>query len=112
MTGNEAFVDAIELGTSGSGAVVARFDIWRTTLDAILAPTAKQPRCFSRELKAQLYAANPTCKLCGQHIAELDDASVDHIEHYWLGGQTIPDNARLTHRYCNWSRAKFDPVNP
>jgi hypothetical protein len=32
---------------------------------------------------------------------KVDDTEVDHIEHYWRGGKTIPENARLTHRYCN-----------
>jgi hypothetical protein len=27
-----------------------------------------------------------------------------------MGGKTIPENARLTHRYCNWSRAKSNRV--
>jgi hypothetical protein len=57
-------------------------------------------------LKDQLYQADPTCKLCGQRIADVDDAAVDHVEMYWLGGKTIPENARLTHRYCNWARPK------
>ena len=66
----------------------------------------KQPRCFSRQLKVDLYSRNSTCALCDQHIADIDDAAVDHIEMYWLGGKTIPANARLAHRYCNWARPK------
>jgi len=27
-----------------------------------------------------------------------------------MGGKTIPENARLTHRYCNWSRSKSNRV--
>ena len=34
------------------------------------------------------------------------DSAVDHIEQYWMGGKTIPENARLTHRFCNWSRPR------
>ncbi|HET6494136.1 MAG TPA: HNH endonuclease [Thermoleophilia bacterium] len=44
--------------------------------------------------------------MCGQQISDVDDAAVDHIEQYWRGGQTIPDNARLAHRHCNWSRSR------
>jgi HNH endonuclease len=44
----------------------------------------------------------------GQSIAEIDDSAVDHIKQYWKGGQTIPENARLTHRYCNWARARSE----
>ncbi len=104
MTEDQEFIDSIELSTSSVKAVTTRFDKWRSMLDRILG--AKQPRCFSRQLKESLYSANPTCALCGQHIADVDDAAVDHIRMYWLGGETIPENARLTHRYCNWARPK------
>ena len=39
-----------------------------------------------------------------QSIHNIDDSEVDHIEHYWKGGKTVPENARLTHRYCNRQR--------
>jgi Protein of unknown function DUF262 len=108
MTEDKEFIDAIELSTSSVQAVRKRFDKWRLTLDAILATSSKQPRCFSRILKEELYQSNSTCKLCHQHIANIDDAAVDHIIMYWLGGETIPPNARLTHRYCNWARPKTE----
>lgn len=106
MTENQDFIDAIELSTSSVKMVTQRFDIWRKTLDEILAQSEKQPRCFTRELKKALYESNPTCLICGHHIADIDDSAVDHIEQYWLGGKTIPENARLAHRYCNWARPK------
>jgi len=106
MTSDEDFVDSIELSTSSRQAVRARFDKWRTVVDAIVDKSKKQPRCFSRQLKQELYDKDSTCALCNQHIADIDDAAVDHIEMYWLGGKTIPENARLTHRYCNWARPK------
>lgn len=106
MTEDEEFVGAIELSTSSIKAVQARFDKWRMALELVLVKSTKQPRCFSRALKEELYEANATCGLCGQHIIDLDDAAVDHVEMYWLGGKTIPENARLAHRYCNWARPK------
>ncbi|MDP2858918.1 MAG: hypothetical protein Q8P50_13205 [Bacillota bacterium] len=30
------------------------------------------------------------------------------MEQYWVGGRTIPENARLTHRYCNGARPRTD----
>lgn len=108
MTEDPKFIEAIELSTSSVGAVQSRFDRWRKALDTVLEPTSSQPRCFSRALKQELYDQDATCSLCGQHIVGIDDAAVDHIEMYWLGGQTIPENARLTHRYCNWARPKVD----
>lgn len=106
MTQDQDLIDSIELSTSSVKAVTTRFDKWRMTLDGILVSNPTQPRCFSRALKEDLYRANSTCALCSQYIVDLDDAAVDHIKMYWLGGETIPENARLTHRYCNWARSK------
>lgn len=106
MTENQDFIDAIELSTSSSRMVRKRFDLWRNALDQILAQSPQQPRLFTRDFKLQLYNANPVCGICNNRIAEPDDAAVDHIEMYWLGGRTDPSNARLAHRYCNWSRSK------
>lgn len=106
MTDNQEFIESIELSTSSIQAITKRFDLWRTTLSAITSTTTKQPRCFSRDLKQELFNANPTCAICGQHIDHVDDAAVDHVEQYWKGGMTIPENARLAHRYCNWARPR------
>lgn len=106
MTTDNDFIDAIEIGTSEERKVVRRFDKWRNVLNSILGEHKKQPRCFSYNLKEKLFAENPTCTLCNNQILEIDDAAVDHIEQYWLGGKTIPENARLTHRFCNASRPR------
>jgi uncharacterized protein DUF262/HNH endonuclease len=108
MTENEEFIDAIELSTSSVQSVTKRFDIWRSALQDILGIGRKEPRCFSMQLKEVLFKANPTCAICGQKIASIDDSAVDHIKQYWTGGQTIPENARLAHRFCNWSRPRTD----
>ncbi|WP_184544131.1 GmrSD restriction endonuclease domain-containing protein [Mucilaginibacter sp. FT3.2] len=106
MTTDDEFIDAIEIGTSEERKVVRRFDKWRNTLNNIIGERTTQPRCFSFSLKEQLYSTNSTCQICGNNIANIDDAAVDHIEQYWLGGKTIPENARLTHRYCNAARPR------
>lgn len=106
MTSDQEFIDSIELSTSSTQAVTKRFDRWRMTLKDIIGIREKEPRCFSRSLKEDLYANDPTCSICGQRIQNIDDSAVDHIEQYWLGGKTIPDNARLTHRYCNFARPR------
>lgn len=108
MTTDEEFIDAIVLSTSSVQAVKKRFDKWRLRLDAILEADKKQERCFSLELKQKLFDSNPTCAICGQQIATIDDAAVDHIEQYWLGGKTDPRNARLAHRYCNCARKRHE----
>jgi hypothetical protein len=113
MTEDQDFVDAIELGTSGLKAVTKRFDKWRMTLQTIIGIAQKEPRCFSKRLKEQLFNLDPTCSICGQRIQDIDDSAVDHINQYWLGGKTIPENARLTHRYCNFARSRHDvPERP
>lgn len=108
MTEDQEFIDSIELGTSGLKAVTKRFDKWRLALQSIIGIGQKEPRCFSFRIKEELFNTNPTCAICAQRIQDIDDSAVDHIEQYWLGGKTIPQNARLTHRYCNTSRSKHD----
>ncbi len=106
MSQDQEFVDAIELSTSAVKMVTIRFDKWRHTLDEIVGSPRTEPRCFSRKIKDGLYQQERTCALCGQRIVDVDDAAIDHIHQYWLGGKTIPENARLTHRFCNWSRPR------
>jgi hypothetical protein len=108
MAEDEKFIKSIELSTSAVQAVISRFDIWRLALQGIVGISRKEPRCFSMQIKEDLFKKNSTCALCGQKIGEIDDAAVDHIEQYWTGGRTIPENARLTHRYCNWARPRTD----
>ncbi len=106
MTENQELVDAIELSTSSLQAVTKRFDLWRLQLQQILGIGRTEPRLFSSQLKKTLFEKDATCTICGQRIQEIDDSAIDHIVQYWAGGQTIPENARLTHRYCNWARAR------
>ena len=106
MTNDLEFIEAIEIGTSEERKVMRRFEKWRATLNQILHDKSKQPRCFSFTLKKELFDNNPVCALCNNQIQSIDDAAVDHIEQYWLGGKTIPENARLTHRFCNFSRPR------
>lgn len=108
MATNRRFNDAIQLSTSSIDNVKLRFDIMRQTVEGVLGDHVVQPRCFSRELKQELFDKNPTCQICNQAIQQLDDAAVDHIEQYWRGGKTIPENARLAHRYCNSARPRTD----
>ena len=103
---DENMITAITWGTSDKSNVVARFNLWNSVLSNIVGKDEPSERCFSRQFKQQLYDQDPTCAICGQHIADIDDSAVDHIEQYWMGGKTIPQNARLTHRYCNCARPR------
>ena len=108
MTNDQVFIESIELSTSSVKAVTNRFDKWRMLLQTILGIGTTEPRCFTYELKQELYDANDNCAICGNKIRSIDDSAVDHIEQYWTGGKTIPSNARLTHRYCNNARPRTD----
>lgn len=110
MTTDQDFIDSIELSTSSKKAVTIRFDKWRFALQAILGIGKKEPRCFTYSLKEELFETNSTCVICGNKILNIDDAAIDHIIQYWTGGKTIPENARLTHRYCNNARPRLDDI--
>ena len=106
MTEDDDFIETIERGTSNKAMIVRRFDKLRLKLKAILVDDFYEPRCFSLQIKNKLFNNNQTCAICNQRIHSIDDAAVDHIKQYWRGGRTIPENARLTHRFCNWSRSR------
>jgi len=108
MTNDDEFVELIEISTSSPKSVTRRFDKWRYTLENIIGFPQKEPCCFSYKLKHELYDQNPTCAICNQRILHIDDAAIDHIEQYWMGGKTIPENARLVHRFCNAARPRKD----
>jgi hypothetical protein len=108
MSTDQDFIDSIELSTSSVQAVTKRFDKWRARLQDILGVAQSETRCFSHSLKQEMYDSDPTCQICHQAIRGIDDAAVDHVEQYWLGGKTIPENARLAHRYCNMARPRHD----
>jgi hypothetical protein len=110
MTNDQDFIDSIELSTSSVKAVTTRFDKWRMILQSIIGIARREPRCFTYNIKEDLFNLNNTCAICGNQILNIDDSAVDHIDQYWTGGKTIPENARLTHRFCNWSRPRIDPI--
>jgi hypothetical protein len=106
VTEDERFVDTIEKWTSMGDQIRKKFGIFNATIDVIVKNDNAQARCFSHEFKERLFKLDKTCAICGQQIYSLEDAAVDHIDQYWLGGKTIPENARLAHRYCNSSRRR------
>ncbi len=102
---NKEFSDTLTgSGTNSPKKVRMKFDIWGRSMKGILNYPVSEPRAFSTALKFALWEQNATCQICGQQISHPDDAEVDHIVCYWLGGQTIPENGRLTHRFCNRRR--------
>ena len=110
MVSNQEFIDSIMINTSDKPVVTKRFKIWNSVLDSIVGDDKVEKRCFSKAFKQKLFDSNPTCAICNQNINSIDDAAVDHIEQYWMGGKTIPENARLTHRFCNCSRSRKEQL--
>lgn len=101
MSYNDEFINTIEIKTSDRDQLVKRFEIWFAELKKIMTNVAIDSRIFTFNMKKQLYMDDQTCKLCNQQIQSIDDAEVDHILPYSQGGQTVIENAQITHRYCN-----------
>jgi hypothetical protein len=99
LTNDDTFTEYITSTTDKPDRIQYRAEAWRQRIQALV--SNREPRTFSLTLKEQLYKSSSTCQICEQRIHDIDNAEVDHIEHYWRGGKTIPENARLTHRYCN-----------
>ncbi len=41
------------------------------------------------------------CHICGEKIAEVKDAELDHVIPKAQGGENCPENLRWAHRTCN-----------
>lgn len=104
------WIDCVSRATGDFQNIRYAFESWNTRLDTVMSSARglDRVRLFSQSLKEELYQQNRECAICGQHIASVKDAAVDHVEQYWLGGRTIPTNARLTHRICNMKRPRFE----
>lgn len=104
MESDPVFVDFIGRATDNHQRVRYRAEAWLKRLADVITVPDGEIRQFSRKLKDDLFAKDPSCAICGQRVPTADDAEIDHVAHYWRGGATIPENARLTHRHCNRSR--------
>ena len=104
MTDNADFSDAITINSYRPLKFRRRHEIWANALSEVLGSSADDPRFFPKSMRLRLYKKDNTCHICRQEITEFDDATVDHVQPYSKGGRTIPDNARLAHRFCNSSK--------
>lgn len=103
ITGDAQWVDRVRRASFEAARLEYTFSTWYKRLEDVLIPyeANDSTRAFSRGLKKEMFEANATCSLCGQRIALIDDAALDHDTQYWRGGKTVPENARLAHRLCN-----------
>lgn len=98
--------DSVSKNTGNVNEIKYAFKTWTERLEKIMKlsiPLDKE-RIFSKALKDELYKQERQCAICQQEIKTISDAALDHEEHYWRSGKTIPSNARLVHRICNQKR--------
>ena len=103
---DEKWVDCVRVATGDANRIEYAFETWRDRLRKAIGDERPNDsaRAFSRSLKEEMFQQNNTCSICGQKITLLYDAALDHHKHYWRGGMTVPENARLAHRHCNAAR--------
>lgn len=98
--------DCVSRTTGSYDRISYTFETWNKHLEQVMENSEPNDsiRFFSRELKENLYEQSNICQICDQKISHIDDAALDHDKHYWRGGKTVPENARLVHRHCNATR--------
>lgn len=103
---DDRWVDYVRRATTEPTRLTYVFNTWTERLSEVMKyyPPNDEQRVFSKNLKREMFSQSNTCLLCNQEIKLLDDAALDHVKHYWRGGATVPENARLAHRRCNLSR--------
>ncbi|MBW2003414.1 MAG: DUF262 domain-containing protein [Deltaproteobacteria bacterium] len=101
MTKDRAFIESIERGTYDTNRVKLRTEKWFQKLREIVGYPEKDRRLYTFEEKKALFDSSNICHICGNEIAFIDDAHVDHLERYSEGGKTSIKNGKLSHRYCN-----------
>jgi len=106
LSSDSTWVDYVSRATGDASKIRYTFQTWNNRLEEVMKGSIPKDaqRIFNKNLKQELFQQDATCTVCGQEIKSMLDAAVDHIEHYWRGGQTIPSNARLAHRLCNNKR--------
>ena len=102
MTKDAAFIESIEKGTYDTQRVKLRTEKWLAKLREVIGYPDNDRRLYTFEEKEALWKANnKACSMCGNEIAFIEDAHVDHIERYSEGGKTMIKNGQISHRYCN-----------
>lgn len=107
---DDRWVQSVTAATGDYAKIEYVFEAWNSRLKEALRGEAPNDdhRLFTRELKEELFSQDNVCSICGQKIVLVNDAALDHEIHYWRGGQTVPENARLAHRTCNLKRRDIE----
>lgn len=104
------FEEYIKAHTTDKIRLIGRVEKWENILFNAIGPPKTGSRSFPKTFRQLLFEREPTCQLCGNQILTLEDCHVDHIDPYSKGGETIPENAQLTHRYCNLNKGTNNPL--
>jgi len=98
--------ESVSRSTGDATRITYVFDAWNERLSKVMegAMPLDRTRVFSKALKDEIWRERKTCALCEQEIKLVTDSVLDHDQHYWRAGKTIPSNARLVHRLCNQKR--------
>jgi 5-methylcytosine-specific restriction endonuclease McrA len=58
-------------------------------------------RYMHHSYRHYLYAIDPTCQLCLQPFATIEETTIDHIVPVSIGGSNAQSNKQLAHGKCN-----------
>ncbi len=107
---NQEYLDFTYAATGSKDRVVGRIMLIYNAIREIVGKygNTAQSRCFSKMDKEKLWKDGYKCSYCKQTILSIDDAEVDHMMAFSIGGTTTLDNAQLLHRHCN--REKYNKI--
>ena len=107
---NEEYKDYTYASTGSKKRVIGRIMLVMNILKKYLDSSIDgEQRAFTEDDKKALFKPGYICSYCGNEILSIDDAEVDHITPFSLGGKTVLENAQLLHRHCN--REKSDSID-
>ena len=100
---DEEYSNFAERSTTSKSSVVGRILKIYYAINSCMTPQDidGSKRIFSDDVKKQLWHDGYICSYCGNTILSIDDAEVDHVFAFSLGGDTDISNAQLLHRHCN-----------
>jgi hypothetical protein len=104
MTYDKQFSEYISSSTDKPERIQYRAEAWRSRLQRLVESSAQEALMFTTDFKAGLFERDSTCNICWKPIKTVDDAVVARYSDYWRENKSIPENARLDHRFCHRSR--------
>ena len=102
-SGDAEYQEYTYAATGSKNRVIGRIKKIYLKLSEIIGKDADTgiKRIYSNKTKEELFYQGYICSYCGNTILSIDDAEVDHMKPFSLGGETTTDNAQLLHRHCN-----------